>query len=192
MEINNTFYRMPKTEMLENWNGQVPEEFRFAIKASRRITHKKRLHDCADEVEYLMDTLKTLGERLGCVLFQLPPWLKKDVPRLRDFCASLPKGTKGAFEFRHETWIDEQVRQCLSDFNQALCIADIGASRKAPAIAATADWGYLRLRREKYTKARLGQWMQCIREQPWRQAFVFFKHEDEATAPKLASQFLSL
>lgn len=191
VEINNTFYRMPKRAVLEQWAEKVPENFRFVIKVSRRITHFKRLHDTDEEVSYLLSQLATLGERLGCVLFQLPPNLKADAERLKNFLASLPGGTPVAFEFRHDSWFEDLVLDALRDAGAALCQADTDES-KGPNIVATADWGYLRLRREKYSPAALKKWMKAIQDQDWSHAFVYFKHEDEAAGPKMASRFMKL
>ena len=179
VEINNTFYRMPKATMLEGWAGQVPSDFRFVLKASQQITHRKRLKDAGEPVAYLLETAATLGERLGPVLFQLPPYLKKDVGRLRDFLALLPDGRPFAFEFRHDSWSTDEVHDALHERNCALVCADTEDSGEEGArIVSTADWGYLRLRRCDYTPAELRPWTDRIRSQPWERAFVFFKHEE--------------
>jgi uncharacterized protein YecE (DUF72 family) len=192
VEINNTFYRMPKKAVLEQWAQQVPEDFRFVIKASRRITHFKRLHDTDEEISYLLSQLAALGERLGCVLFQLPPNLKADTERLKTFLASLPGGVSVAFEFRHASWFEDVVLDALRDAGAALCQADTDDAKKAPELIATASWGYLRLRREKYSPAALKKWMKAIQDQDWSHAFVFFKHEDDAAGPKMAERFRKL
>ena len=191
VEINNTFYRLPKESVLRFWADQVPADFRFSIKASQRITHIKRLKDVLDETEYLIRTVRALGERLGVILFQLPPNLKKDLPRLEQFLKQLPADTRSAFEFRHVTWFDEEVFSLLRAHGCALCIADADDELEIPFVS-TANWGYLRLRREEYTPASLKNWMKQIQSQDWQNAFVFFKHEDEGTGPKLAAQFLKL
>jgi len=192
VEINNTFYRMPKKAVLEGWAEKVPEHFRFVIKASRRITHFKRLHDTDAEVSYLLSQLEELGDRLGCLLFQLPPNLKVDTDRLKIFLASLPGGTPAAFEFRHDSWFEEPVFDALRDAGAALCQADNDDDKKAPDIIATAPWGYLRLRRAKYSPAALKKWMKAIQDQDWSHSFVFFKHEDDAAGPKMAERFMKL
>jgi len=180
VEINNTFYRMPKATVLEGWAGQVPSDFLFVLKASQQITHRKRLKEAGEPLAYLLETARTLGDRLGPVLFQLPPYLKKDVDRLRDFLALLPEGRPFAFEFRHETWADDEVHAALSERNCALVCADTEDSGEDGApIVPTADWGYLRLRRCDYTPAELRPWADRIRAQSWETAFVFFKHEDD-------------
>jgi len=191
VEINNTFYRMPQRTMLENWHAQVPGGFRFSLKASQRITHFKRLNDVDEETKYFLETASVLGDGLGVVLFQLPPNMKKDVTRLRDFVQKLPAQPRAAFEFRHATWFDEEVLTVLRDQNRALCISDTD-DLPATVIDSTADWGYLRLRRVEYGESDLTEWMKRINAQPWKDTFVFFKHEDEGTGPRLAAQFLGL
>jgi len=191
VEINNTFYRMPSVSVLETWAGDVPADFKFVLKASRQITHMKRLKDAADSVSYLLEAAGALKERLGALLFQLPPNLKKDVPRLRDFLALLPSQPRAAFEFRHQSWFDEEVFGLLRDHQAALCIAEADNDLEVPFVS-TADWGYLRLRRPDYDDAELKKWAKLVREQDWRDVFVFFKHEDEGTAPQMAKRFLEL
>ena len=191
VEINNTFYRLPQPGMVENWKQQVPETFRFSIKATQRITHIKRLKNCAEETTYLMETAALLGERLGVVLFQLPPNSKKDAARLREFLECLPTNTRAAFEFRHESWLDDETCDLLRGKKCALVVSDTDEKTVA-SIMATADWGYLRLRRTSYSDDDLTTWMQRVKEQKWKDAFVFFKHEDEGVGPKLAAQFLKL
>jgi uncharacterized protein YecE (DUF72 family) len=191
VEINNTFYRLPQKSMLENWKGQVPAEFKFSVKASQRITHIKRLKECAEETRYLLDTAAALEDRLGPVLFQLPPNMKKDLPRLELFLACLPTDIRAAFEFRHPTWFDDDVLELLSRKNHALCVSDTD-DLPVSHIDKTADWGYLRLRRVNYSEENLREWFKRVGDQNWNDAFVFFKHEDEGTGPRLAGQFLNL
>jgi len=191
VEINNTFYRLPKASVLEGWAAQVPEEFRFSIKASRRITHFKRLKSTTEETGYLTDTVSVLGPRLGALLFQLPPNFKQDTARLVDFLALLPAGTPAAFEFRHPSWFDDATYGALANGNFALCLADTGGDTDPPRVA-TADWGYLRLRREAYDEVALEDWHAWLDGQAWDRALVFFKHEDEGTGPRLAGRFLEL
>jgi len=192
VEINNTFYRMPRESVLESWAAQVPEAFRFAIKASRRITHQKRLRDAADETAYLLRTVAALGTRLGVLLFQLPPNLAKDLERLDRFLELLPPGTRAAFEFRHPAWADADVAERLRARDLAWVTVD-GDETPADACGpATAGQGYLRLRRPGYSRAELSAWAARIAAQPWREAFVFFKHEDAGAGPRLAAEFLAL
>ena len=188
VEINNTFYRMPKAELLAGWREQVPPGFRFAIKASQRITHRARLVDCQDSVDYLWQVCGALGEQLGPLLFQLPPNLKKDAPRLEAFLGCLPDGCRAAFEFRHPSWFDGEVVALLRAAGAALVAADIDPEQP-PLVAETTDWGYLRLRREEYTPEELEAWAERLRTTAWKQAFVFFKHEDGASGPRLAQDF---
>ncbi len=191
VEINNTFYRMPKPDLLDRWRDAAPASFRFALKASRRITHHQRLRDASDSVDYLFRTSDVLGERLGPFLFQLPPYLRCDVDRLAGFLEVLPRGMRAAFEFRHASWFDDDVYALLEDAGCALCIADAGGGHDAPVVS-TADFGYLRLRRQDYDAAALLSWAEKIRLQPWREAYVFFKHEDEGAGPRMAGEFEAL
>jgi len=191
VEINNTFYRLPQPSMVENWKAQVPARFRFSIKASQRITHIKRLNNVTDETKYLLETAALLEKRLGVVLFQLPPNMKKDSERLKAFLDLLPAGVPTAFEFRHETWFDDQVFRLLGAQNCALVVSDTD-EKPLTEIIGTAKWGYLRLRRAAYEEKDLIEWLKLVREQKWKDAFVFFKHEDEGTGPKLAARFLEL
>jgi len=189
VEINNTFYRMPKPSVLEAWAADVPAEFRFVLKASQRITHMQRLKDAGDSGAYLLKVAVALQERLGPLLFQLPPFLKKDVPRLREFLALLPREQRAALEFRHESWFDEEVFSLLRDHQAALCIAEAEDGVNVPFVS-TADWGYLRLRRPDYGDPELKAWGERVRQQPWQDAFIFFKHEDEGKGPRFASEFM--
>ncbi|MBC8032192.1 MAG: DUF72 domain-containing protein [Pyrinomonadaceae bacterium] len=191
VEINATFYRMPQQSMLENWKEQVPATFRFSLKASQRITHFKRLKETDEETKYFLETASVLAEQLGVVLFQLPPNMKKDLPRLETFLAQLPPVTRAAFEFRHPTWFDDDVLELLRSQNRPPVVSDTD-DMPTTHIDKTADWGYLRLRRVNYSEENLAEWVERIRVQGWKETFVFFKHEDEGTGPKLAAQFLKL
>jgi uncharacterized protein YecE (DUF72 family) len=190
VEINNTFYRLPSEKLLSGWAEQVPADFRFVLKASRRITHQKRLKDAGEPLGYLLESSSALAERLGPTLFQLPPNMKKDLARLVGFLALLPNRWPAAFEFRHESWFEDDVYEALGSRNAALCIADTDDG-DAPVVS-TADWGYLRLRRDRYTKRDLAAWAKRVRSQPWARAYVFFKHEDAGTGPKYAAEFDAL
>ncbi|MFO0966399.1 MAG: DUF72 domain-containing protein [Gemmataceae bacterium] len=191
VEINNTFYRMPATSVLENWASQVPADFRFVLKVSQKITHYQRLKGCAENVAYLLKQAATLGDRLGPLLFQLPPVFKKDIGRLRDFLVLLPRERQAAFEFRHESWFDDEVYAALREHDAALCIAEAEDKLNTPLVT-TASWGYLRLRKPDYAEAELMAWAQRVKAQTWREAYVFFKHEDGGKAPALAATFLKL
>ena len=191
VEINNTFYRMPTRALLEAWAGEVPADFKFVLKASQRITHHHRLVDADEDVGYLLDVAATLQQRLGALLFQLPPNLKKDAPRLDVFLALLPPGRRAAFEFRHPSWFDDEVFALLHQHQAALCIAEAEGDLEVPVVA-TADWGYLRLRRPDYGDAELKAWVKRVRQQDWQDAFVFFKHEEAGRGPQLAQRFLQL
>ena len=191
VEINNTFYRLPQATMIENWRAQVPDEFRFSIKATQRITHIKRLNNVAEETKYLLDTSGLLRERLGVVLFQLPPNMKKDSGRFTSFLELLPSDARAAFEFRHESWFDDETFDLLHEKDRALVVSDTD-DKPLSEIISTAGWGYLRLRRTAYDENDLADWMKRVEDQKWKDAFVFFKHEDEGVGPKLAAQFLKL
>lgn len=191
VEINNTFYRMPQRTLLENWHMQVPEGFRFSLKAPQRITHFKRLKDVEEETKLFLETAAVLGDALGVVLFQLPPNMKKDQLRLEAFLHTLSPDIRAAFEFRHPSWFDDDIIALLREHNRAFCVSDTD-ELPATKVDSTANWGYLRLRRVKYGKAELTQWMKQIQGQAWSDVFVFFKHEDEATGPKLAAKFKKL
>ncbi len=187
VEINNTFYRMPKPELLAGWAAQVPKTFRFALKAPQRITHIKRLKDAGEEVRFLIGSARQLGDCRGPILFGLPPNLKKDLPRLDAFLTLLPSDLEAAFEFRNATWLDDDVYALLRAAGAALCVAD--DEKGTTPLVATATWGYLRLRREDYAEADLDAWAARLAAQEWDSAYVFFKHEDEARAPELARGF---
>jgi uncharacterized protein YecE (DUF72 family) len=191
VEINNTFYRMPKEDVLRAWAEDVPGDFRFAIKASQSITHMKRLKECAEPLARLFQVTVALGPKLGPLLFQLPPNLKKDLPRLTDFLAAMPDRRRVAMEFRHASWFDDEVFEALRGSGAALCVADMGEEPVAPLVATT-DWGYLRLRRESFDDDQLRAWVDRIRQQPWTDAFVFLKHEEEGRGPKLAARLMEI
>ena len=189
VEINNTFYRMPKEDVLKGWAEQVPEDFAFVIKASQRITHYQRLKECGESLGYLYRVTASLGSRLGPLLFQLPPNFKKDVPRLKTFFDDLPDRRRIAVEFRHASWFDDEVFDTLRTQGAALCVADTGEEPATPLVATT-GWGYLRLRRENFSDDELRDWARRIGEQPWSDAYVFLKHEEEGKGPKLAARLM--
>jgi uncharacterized protein YecE (DUF72 family) len=189
VEINNTFYRMPNEALLLGWAAQVPERFVFVLKGPQRITHVKRLKDAGEVVAHFFGVAAALGPRLGPVLFQLPPTAKKDLARLGSFLDTLPAGRPVAFEFRHESWFDDEVYAALRARGAALCAADTDDSGEEGApIVPTARFGYLRLRRAEYSEADLDAWAERVRAQPWERAFVFFKHEDAGQGPALAAR----
>jgi uncharacterized protein YecE (DUF72 family) len=191
VEINNTFYRMPSESMLKNWTKEVPANFSFVLKASQRITHHQKLKDVDNSVSYLVRVAAVLENRLGPLLFQLPPFLRKDVPLLRNFLALLPSHRRAALEFRHASWFDDEVYVALRDHNAALCIAEAEGDLEVPFVS-TAKWGYLRLRRPDYGDREVAAWVKRVQEQHWHDAYVFFKHEDEGKGPKFAARFIEL
>jgi len=191
VEINNTFYRMPRTSVLEHWASVVPDHFRFVIKASRRITHQHRLKDAGEPVRYLVDALGALNGKLGAVLFQLPPNLRGDRDRLAAFLDLLPDGLPAAFEFRHPSWNEPEVFDLLSERRAALCVAEDDDS-EVPERIATAPWLYLRLRRADYTDEALTDWIRRCQAAGAESGYVFFKHEDDGAGPAMASRFMAL
>jgi uncharacterized protein YecE (DUF72 family) len=189
VEINNTFYRLPRASVLESWRAQVGPDFRFVIKASRRITHFKRLKpEALDETKYLVETTSVLGSAFGVLLMQLPPNLPADLDRLSTYLCGVPDGVRMAFEFRHASWLSTDTLEVLRDHGHALCFADAEDEFEVP-LTKTADWGYLRLRRPNYDGDALDNWEQTIREMNWNEVFVFFKHEDAAAGPLMAESF---
>lgn len=182
VEINNTFYRMPQPAVLEGWVKCTPPHFRFAVKASRRITHMSRIKDSAAEpVGFLYRALESLGEKRGPVLFQLPPNLAKDLPRLEAFLAMLPKHHRAAIEFRNDSWLDDDVYAALQAAGAALVLSEREDS-SAPALVETADWGYLRLRLENYSDADLAHWAEWVQGTGWKETYAYFMHEPTAPA----------
>jgi uncharacterized protein YecE (DUF72 family) len=177
VEINNTFYRLPKEAVLQAWAGQVPEPFTFAIKASQRITHHARLKpEGASAVEFLLKNTSALAGRLGPILFQLPPNLKKDVDRLRAFLDTLPADRRYTIEFRHESWFDDEVFDALRARDIPLCIVE--QPDFASPVVSTASWGYARLHRFDYDEAMMAEWVKRLAAQPWTEAYVYFKHDE--------------
>jgi uncharacterized protein YecE (DUF72 family) len=190
-EINYTFKRIPSEKTLENWVSQTPEGFRFALKAPERITHFQRLVESEETLHYFWAIAQTLGEKLGPILFQLPPNLKKDLSLLENFLAELPPGMKAAFEFRHESWFADEIYAALKNHNAALCIAD--SEKLSTPVVMTSDFGYFRLR-DQYDKSALEKWAKIISDQPKSLAdiFVYFKHEETGSGPVFAEELLEL
>jgi uncharacterized protein YecE (DUF72 family) len=189
-EINYSFRRIPSEKTLANWSANTPETFRFSLKAPQEITHFRKLRDCADVLGRFTEALKTLGEKLGRVLFQLPPFLKNDSALLKDFVAIIPEHLESAFEFRHESWLNDETFAALKSKNVALCIAD--TDELSTPIVATANFVYFRLRKVDYTKTDIKRWAKVIGEhqRKAKDIFVYFKHEDTGTGPKFARQLL--
>jgi len=190
VEINNTFYRLPKASVLSGWATQVPDDFRFSIKASRRITHFGRLVGVEAETGFLLESCAALGERLGALLFQLPPNLPVDRPRLERFLELLPAATPAAFELRHPSWQTPEIDALLAARGCTRVTTDADDDEAPAELVRGASWGYLRLRRSAYDRAALAGWAARIAAQGWERALVFFKHEDAGAGPALAAQFL--
>ena len=191
VEINNTFYHMPTESVLRSWAQQVPVGFVFALKAPQGITHRKRLKNVEEEMAYLFRTLMVLEEKLGPLLFQFPENFRMDLQVLKSFFTLIPGQVSCAFEFRGPLPPGGEIPDLLRERGYSLCIADTD-EKPAGGIVSTAPRGYLRLRRSDYTDADLRQWLESIRSQPWKRAFVFFKHEEEAKGPKTAIRFREL
>ncbi|MCA9704349.1 MAG: DUF72 domain-containing protein [Myxococcales bacterium] len=189
VEINNTFHRMPRREVLRRWASAVPEGFQFVIKAPRRITHEGRLTDEGDALGILLRQLEALGDRRGPILFQTPPYLPARPERLRALLARLPPGVRAAFELRHASWSDPAVDAVLAEAGQARCTAEHAATEDETPLEATASWGYVRLRAPTYDDAELRRWAERIRD-TWDEAYVFFKHEDGA--PRLVERMTAV
>lgn len=192
VEINYTFYRMPTEKLIQGWAAQAPAGFQYTLKAPKRITHERRLKDCEKETTFFTDVAKQLGGALATLLFQLPPTMKCDAARLGDFLATLPKDVKTAFEFRHDSWLIDDVYQRLHDAGAALCIADFGD--KTTPLQTTARYGYFRLRDEGYQADDLARWADTLVAQSskWDDAYVYFKHEGEGKGPEFAAAFVEL
>lgn len=193
VEVNSTYYRLPRRDTLEQWAASVPDGFRFALKASKRITHDRRLSRCDDLVGYLLRTSAALGDRLGPLLFQTPPSFAQDIELLRAFLTLLPRGGESAFSFelRHASWHGDETRSALAERQIALCITD-DTKGDGPAplpLVSTADWGYLRLMRVDYQREHLVDIARAVHAMPWRQVFVFFKHQTGDEGPRLAATF---
>ncbi|HEX5110890.1 MAG TPA: DUF72 domain-containing protein [Vicinamibacterales bacterium] len=190
VEINYTFYRMPTEKIVAGWSAATPDRFALTLKAPRRITHDARLRDCADLVRQFLEIAATLGPKLGALLFQLPPSMKKDLGRLDAFLDTFPPRVRAAFEFRHDSWFDEEVYSRLRARNLALCIADSEAL-SAP-VEVTADHAYFRLRDEGYTADDIAKWAGVIREKTsgCRDVFVYFKHEEQGKGPEFGQMLI--
>ena len=189
VEINNTFYRMPRERVILNWADSTPERFQFVLKASRRITHMGRLKNVESELRYFLQTSTALGDKRGPSLFQLPPNMKADPELLAEFLSLLPADWRAALEFRHPSWFVDEVYDLLRVRGAALVLAETDDS-EAPDVV-TADWGYVRLRRTEYSDRDITRWAERVGTYPWDEAFVFLKHEDKGLGPKYAEQFLS-
>jgi uncharacterized protein YecE (DUF72 family) len=185
VEINYTFYRTPNEKILDGWNKATPDAFTLTLKAPKRITHDARLRDCGDRVRQFVETAATLGPKLGALLFQLPPNLKKDLALFDAFLNTFPPRIRAAFEFRHVSWLDEEIYSRLRARNLALCIAD--SEKLSTPVEITADYGYFRLRDEGYTPADIDRWAEVIQDRTKQcgDVFVYFKHEESGKGPEL-------
>jgi uncharacterized protein YecE (DUF72 family) len=186
VEINYTFYRMPTEKLVGGWAAQTPSPYKLTLKAPRRITHDSRLKDCGPLLAAFCGVAGTLGDKLGALLFQLPPHAKKDLPLFDAFLEDLPPGARAAFEFRHPSWLDEEVYERLRRRNLALCVAD--SEKMSTPVTVTADYAYFRLRDEGYGEADIFRWADRIAAETahCRDVFVYFKHEEEGKGPAFA------
>jgi uncharacterized protein YecE (DUF72 family) len=191
-EINYTFRRIPSPKTIENWRKLTPAKFKFALKAPQKITHFAKLSGCDDTLTYFYKVVSALGERLGPVLFQLPPFLKKDVTLLSDFLRCVPSEMRAAFEFRHGSWFDDEVFGALKAHNIAFCLAE--SDKLSAPLIATANFGYLRLRREDYTSDDVQRWAKVVesKDNEWSDTFIYFKHEESGVGPKLAHEMAGI
>jgi uncharacterized protein YecE (DUF72 family) len=190
VEINYTFYRSPNPSILAGWSRQTPPHFRFTLKAPKRITHDAKLRDCAESLKYFLETAATLGPKLAVLLFQLPPFFRKDLAVLDAFLEGFPAGTRAAFEFRHASWLSEEVFERLKARNLALCVAD--SEKTTTPVEMTADYGYFRLRDEGYTPDHIAQWARTIQQKTSAcgDVYVYFKHEEAGKGPQFARLLL--
>ncbi len=182
VEIDSTFYRPPAPTTLASWYLQTPAGFCFALKAPREITHERRLAGVATLVRSFYESAAELEEKLGPVLFQLPPTLERDLPLLRDLLSLVPRGGRTALEFRHPSWRDDAVLAAMRDAGAAVCITNAFAEH----LVATARFGYLRLALLRPERRVLVRLLAAIRAQPWEEAFVFFKDPSQGRAPAVA------
>jgi uncharacterized protein YecE (DUF72 family) len=191
-EINYSFHRIPSAKTIEGWYKATPERFKFSLKAPQKVTHWAKLRNCGDTLRFFHQVICDLEGKLGCVLFQLPPAMKKDAVLLQEFLVEVPEGMRCAFEFRDPSWFDDEIYAVLKARNVALCIAD-SEKLSTPDIA-TADYGYLRLRREDYQEADVARWTEAVEahDTQWSDAFVYFKHEESGIGPKLATRMVEI
>lgn len=191
-EINYTFYRIPSPTTLESWSAETPKKFRFTLKAPKQITHVLRLRNCSDVLRPFWGAALQLDEKLGAILFQLPPFMKKDVALLKDFLATLPPEMKSTFEFRHASWFTDEVFDCLKEQRSALCIAD--SEKLSTPVVMTADFAYFRLRDEGYAKSDIKRWADAVAAESSkrRELYVYFKHEESGSGPEFSRQMMEM
>jgi uncharacterized protein YecE (DUF72 family) len=192
VEINNTFYRLPKEHVLQEWASRVPDGFTFSIKASQRITHYSRLRpDASSALEFLLRNTSTLGGKLGPILFQLPPAMEKNADRLRAFLELLPSDRRFTIEFRHESWFDDEIFDALRVRDVALCVAE--SEEFTGVNVSTASWGYMRLHRQDYNDGMLAEWQERLAAHQWKDAYVFFKHDYiDGSGPLAVERFVKM
>jgi uncharacterized protein YecE (DUF72 family) len=174
---------MPNEKLVAGWAAATPSPFRLTLKAPRRITHDSRLRNCGELVETFCRVAGTLGPKLGALLFQLPPNAKKDLALFDAFLVELPPTVCAAFEFRHQSWLDDEVFERLAARNLALCVAD--SEKMSTPVRVTADYAYFRLRDEGYTPDDVKRWGETIAKETaaCKDVFVYFKHEEQGKGP---------
>lgn len=189
VEVNYTFYRIPTAKLLQGWGDGTPPGFTFTLKAPRRITHDARLRNVTDLTRSFCQTATVLGDKLGVLLFQLPPNFKRDDDVFTAFLDTLPEGLRAAFEFRHESWHDPAIFDALRKRNLALCIAD--SEKMSTPVVPTADYSYFRLRDEGYQPPDIERWASIVSGQAGiANAYVYFKHEEQGKGPEFANLLL--
>lgn len=189
VEINDSFHRLPRSAVVADWAATVPAEFRFALKASRQITHQARLRDVEEPLDQLIRTVAVLEDKLGAVLFQLPPYLRKSAERLEQFLVQWPHDLPAAVEFRHPSWHTAEIMDLLSQYEFALAVSDVPEPAQ---LIATTDRCYLRLQHSEYTSSQLSAWIHKVEQLELTSALVFFDPESANTDPAIAQQFMRL
>jgi len=189
-EINYSFRRIPSEKAIQSWASSTPDHFKFSFKAPQKVTHFARLRDCGETMQFFHRAIAPMGRKLGCVLIQLPPGFKSDASRLHDFLDDLPTGMRIAFEFRDESWFEDETYGILRKFNAALCLAE--SEDLATPLESTADFGCLRLRRLDYSADDIHERAEFVKSQAkhWGDAFIYFKHEETCAGPGFARQML--
>ncbi len=191
VEINQTFRGLPGKAAFERWLASTPPKFRFALKAPQKITHQARLRSAGADVSRFVRAAGQLGDRLGPLLFQLPPFMKRDAVLLGEFLEDLDRDLRVTFEFRHRSWFDDEVYEVMRRFGVALCIGET-ENIPDPPLVRTAPFLYLRLRRDSYDDAALAKWADTLRElaRDGGDVFVYFRHA--VAAPGYAMTLASL
>jgi len=189
VEVNSSFYHVPTKATTSKWGTSTPQEFRFSFKTNRKITHFMKLKGTKEEFGYFLEGLKPIEGKLGCVLVQLPPYMKQDYETLETFLAEKPKRFSIAVEFRHASWFSDKLNKLLSKYDAALCVADTEDMK--PSFEHTANFAYARLRRNTYSKNELKEWSQRLLKfaDDMEECFVYFMHDETGEAANKAVEF---